>query len=102
MKFKYDETFDIAYYKLTSEKIYETSDYSENIAVDIDDKGNVVGVEVQEYSKSLDELVMFFYTTVFDNIPSFEIEKMDFSNTFRVSQTTKREADKNDKYELAA
>jgi len=89
MKFKYDEIFDIAYYKLANEKIYETRDYGENIAVDIDENGNMVGVEVQNYSKSLDELNQFFYKRIYDNSPIFEIKKIQFASTIAVNQSTK-------------
>ena len=79
-KFKYDETYDIAYYKFTNEKIYETIDYSENIAVDIDDNGNMVGIEVQNHSESFDELNQFYYNREYGNFPIFEIEKKDKVN----------------------
>ena len=52
MKIKYFSDTDTALIEFSSEKISETKEISENIYIDIDDNGNLVGMTIEHAKKS--------------------------------------------------
>ena len=51
MKIEYDKEADALYVEFSKSKIYKTREESDNFLVDVDKKGNVVGIEVLNASK---------------------------------------------------
>jgi uncharacterized protein YuzE len=52
MKIKYFSDTDTALIEFSSEKISETKEISENIYIDIDENGNLVGMTIEHAKKS--------------------------------------------------
>jgi uncharacterized protein YuzE len=58
---KYDSDADALYIRIREGKVLESDEVEDRIIVDYDEKGNVVGIEVFEFSKrkiDLNELVV--------------------------------------------
>ena len=51
MKIEYDKEADALYLELSKNKIYNTREESDNFLVDVDKKGNIVGIEILNASK---------------------------------------------------
>ncbi|MBW1726365.1 MAG: DUF2283 domain-containing protein [Deltaproteobacteria bacterium] len=47
MKVKYFSDTDTAHVEFTDKDVYETKEISENIYIDIDDKGNIVSMTIE-------------------------------------------------------
>jgi uncharacterized protein YuzE len=60
MKVKYFSDTDTAHVEFTERDVYETKEISENIYIDIDDKGNIVSMTI-EHAKSNSGLWEFSY-----------------------------------------
>lgn len=54
MKATYDKTIDALYLYITNEKVFKSVPISERLIVDLDKKGNLIGVEMLEASQQLD------------------------------------------------
>lgn len=46
MEIKYDKSADAAYFKLKKGKISSTKEFADKVLIDLDKKGNVLGVEI--------------------------------------------------------
>jgi uncharacterized protein YuzE len=60
MKIKYFSDTDTAHIEFTDKEVNETKEISENIYIDVDDKGNIVNMTI-EHAKSNAELWEFSY-----------------------------------------
>ncbi|MBC8442228.1 MAG: DUF2283 domain-containing protein [Deltaproteobacteria bacterium] len=60
MKVKYFSDTDTAHMEFTDKNVYETKEISENIYIDIDEKGNIVNMTV-EHAKANAGLWEFSY-----------------------------------------
>jgi len=60
MKIKYFSDTDTAHVEFTDKDIYETKEISENIYIDIDEKGNIVNMTI-EHAKANAGLWEFSY-----------------------------------------
>ena len=61
-KFHYDKEHDVLYIRNANEKVDESVEFSEDIVLDLDNKGNVIGVEL-------------FYASELFNMFNGEIDK---------------------------
>jgi len=55
MKVKYFADTDTAYIELSHSTVAETKDINENILIDLDEKGNVVGITI-EHARALADI----------------------------------------------
>jgi uncharacterized protein YuzE len=53
MKFTYDKIADAAYMTLRKGKVSKTIEMSDNVIIDLDKKGNLLGIEMLSASKQL-------------------------------------------------
>lgn len=53
MKIKYDKTVDALYISFNKSKVQKTIERGERFLVDVDKKGNAVGIEILNYSKTV-------------------------------------------------
>lgn len=53
MNITYDKVADATYIKLTNTKIVKTTQVDESVYVDLDKKGEIVGIEVLDFSSNL-------------------------------------------------
>ena len=60
MKVKYFSDTDTAHVEFTDREVYETKEISENIYIDVDDKGNIVSMTI-EHAKANEGLWEFSY-----------------------------------------
>lgn len=60
MKVKYFPNTDTAHVEFTDRQVYETKEISENIYIDLDEKGNLVSMTI-EHAKDNAELWEFSY-----------------------------------------
>ena len=60
MKVKYFSDTDTAHVEFTDREVYETKEISENIYIDVDDKGNIVSMTI-EHAKANAGLWEFSY-----------------------------------------
>lgn len=60
MKVKYFSDTDTAHVEFTDKEVHETKEISENIYIDIDNKGNIVSMTI-EHAKDNAELWEFSY-----------------------------------------
>ena len=60
MKVKYFSDTDTAHVEFTNREVYETKEISENIYIDVDDKGNIVSMTI-EHAKANAGLWEFSY-----------------------------------------
>ena len=60
MKVKYFSDTDTAHMEFTDREVYETKEISENIYIDVDDKGNIVSMTI-EHAKANAGLWEFSY-----------------------------------------
>jgi uncharacterized protein YuzE len=60
MKIKYFSDTDTAHIEFTDKEVNETKEISENIYIDVDDKGNIVNMTI-EHARSNAELWEFSY-----------------------------------------
>jgi uncharacterized protein YuzE len=60
MKIKYFSDTDTAHIEFTDKEVSETKEISENIYIDVDDKGNIVNMTI-EHARSNAELWEFSY-----------------------------------------
>ncbi len=63
MKVKYFEDTDTAYVELLDKPVFETREISENILIDVDEKGNLVGMTI-EHAKENAGLWEFSYQEI--------------------------------------
>ena len=54
MNIKYDQSSDAVYIRLKESKYCESDEISNNIILDFDKKGNVIGIEILDASNYLD------------------------------------------------
>jgi len=54
MKIRYDQSSDAVYIRLKESKYSESDEISNNIILDFDKKGNVIGIEILDASNYLD------------------------------------------------
>lgn len=57
---EYDPIADALYIRVRDDKVHDTIEVSKNIIVDLNDKGEIIGIEILNFSKSkisLNELV---------------------------------------------
>jgi uncharacterized protein YuzE len=60
MKIKYFSDTDTAHIEFTNKEVNETKEISENIYIDVDDKGNIVNMTI-EHARNNAELWEFSY-----------------------------------------
>jgi uncharacterized protein YuzE len=61
MKVEYDPESDILYIKLRDERVKETVDLDDDVFADIDENGEIVGIEIWQARKNIfSELLKFF------------------------------------------
>jgi len=60
MKVEYDPEADILYIMIRDEKVKETRDLNEDIWVDINDKGEIVGIEIWQARKHIISEILKF------------------------------------------
>jgi len=63
MKIEYDPQADAMYLKLFKGKIAETKLVAKNISVDLDRRGNAVGIEILFFKKKFKRNNLFAFTT---------------------------------------
>ena len=63
MKVKYFSDTDTAHVEFTDKEVYETKEISENIYIDIDNKGNIVSMTI-EHAKANAGLWEFSYQEI--------------------------------------
>lgn len=63
MKVKYFEDTDTAYIELLDKQVFETREISENILIDVDEKGNLVSMTI-EHAKENARLWEFSYQEI--------------------------------------
>ena len=51
MNIKYDETTDSMYFKLSSEKVYESEELEDDIIVDYNENNKIVAIEILNFNK---------------------------------------------------
>ena len=52
MKIKYDKEIDALYIEFGKSRAYKTSEKSNNVLIDYDKNGRVLGIEILDYSSS--------------------------------------------------
>ena len=60
-RLEYDSIADALYIRVRDDKVHDTIEVSKNIIVDLNDKGEIIGIEILNFSKSkinLNELVI--------------------------------------------
>ncbi len=60
MKAEYDPEADILYIRIRDEKVEETKDLDDDIWVDINDKGEIVGIEIWQARKYIISEILRF------------------------------------------
>jgi len=63
MKITYFEDTDTAHIEMLDRDVYETREITENIFIDIDDKGNLINITI-EHAKANSELWEFSYKQI--------------------------------------
>ncbi len=61
MEIRYDREADAVYIRIGGGKVAESEEVDDGVIVDYDEKGNVIGIEILEFSKKkidLNKLVM--------------------------------------------
>jgi uncharacterized protein YuzE len=53
MRARYDSEYDILYIDITDKKVHDTQPLDEGILLDLDEEGNIVGIEIWQASKLL-------------------------------------------------
>jgi len=53
MRTRYDGEYDILYIDITDKKVHDTQPLDEGILLDLDEEGNIVGIEIWQASKLL-------------------------------------------------
>lgn len=53
MEIRYDKSADAAYFKLKKGKVSKTKEFADKVLIDLDKKGNVLGVEILNVSLRL-------------------------------------------------
>jgi len=71
MKVKYFEDTDTAYIELLDKPVFETREISENILIDVDEKGNLVSMTI-EHAKENARLWEFSYQEIPIVDPDFQ------------------------------
>ncbi|MGY0287378.1 MAG: DUF2283 domain-containing protein [Candidatus Methanodesulfokora washburnensis] len=57
MRTRYDSEYDILYIDITDKKVHDTQPLDEDILLDLDEEGNIVGIEIWQASKNIFEPV---------------------------------------------
>jgi len=57
MRTRYDSEYDILYIDIKDKKVYDTQPLDEDILLDLDEEGNIVGIEIWQASKLLSLLL---------------------------------------------
>jgi uncharacterized protein YuzE len=60
MDFNYDKVANALYFRLTSQEIFTTEEISEDILLDYDKKGKLVGIEILNFTKKTLILTILF------------------------------------------
>ena len=55
MKIKYDKEVDVLYIRFSEEKVKESDEDKKGVIIDYDDKDNIVGIEVLNASKKMEQ-----------------------------------------------
>jgi uncharacterized protein YuzE len=63
MKVKYFSDTDTAHVEFSDKEVYETKEISENINIDVDEKGNIVNMTI-EHAKASAQLWEFSYQEI--------------------------------------
>jgi uncharacterized protein YuzE len=63
MKVKYFSDTDTAHVEFSDKEVYETKEISENIYIDVDEKGNIVNMTI-EHAKASAQLWEFSYQEI--------------------------------------
>ncbi len=64
MKIKYDKETDVIYISFTENKIAESDEEKPGIILDYDSEGGIVGIEILQASKKINQPLRFEYETV--------------------------------------
>jgi uncharacterized protein YuzE len=64
MKVKYDKETDVIYISFTENKIAESDEDKPGIILDYDIEGGIVGIEILQASKKINQPLKFEYETV--------------------------------------
>jgi uncharacterized protein YuzE len=54
---RYDSEYDILYIDIVDKKVHDTQPLDEDILLDLDEEGNIVGIEIWQASKNIVEPV---------------------------------------------
>jgi uncharacterized protein YuzE len=57
MRARYDSEYDILYIDIKDKKVHDTQPLDEDILLDLDEEGNIVGIEIWQASKNIVEPV---------------------------------------------
>jgi uncharacterized protein YuzE len=57
MRTRYDSEYDILYIDITDKKVHDTQPLDEDMLLDLDEEGNIVGIEIWQASKLLSLLL---------------------------------------------
>jgi uncharacterized protein YuzE len=57
MRTRYDSEYDILYIDIKDKKVHDTQPLDEDILLDLDEEGNIVGIEIWQASKLLSLLL---------------------------------------------
>lgn len=57
MRTRYDSEYDILYIDIVDKKVHDTQPLDEDILLDLDEEGNIVGIEIWQASKNIVEPV---------------------------------------------
>jgi uncharacterized protein YuzE len=71
MDFNYDKVANALYFRLTYQKIDTTEEISEDILVDYDNKGKIVGIEILNFTKknlNLNNLILMNEDEIVSNL----------------------------------
>ncbi|TXT65148.1 MAG: hypothetical protein BAJALOKI3v1_130052 [Promethearchaeota archaeon] len=71
MDFNYDKVANALYFRLTYQEIYTTEEISEDILVDYDNKGKIVGIEILNFTQknlNLNNLILMNEDEIVSNL----------------------------------
>ena len=83
-KFNYDSEYDVLYICDSDEKVEESVEFSEDIILDLNDKGKVIGIEIFYISELLNEFNNEIDKKFLMNLEDAGLEYKDFRNMWFV------------------
>jgi len=83
-KFHYDSEYDVLYIRNADKKVEESVEFSEDIILDLDSKGNVIGIEIFYISELFNAFNKDINKEFLTNLENAGLEYKEFRNMWFV------------------